>query len=182
MTYPDDLPSTEGWRPAQQAPELLGTPVADALESGAIDVTKLHVVPIDAALADTNEFCRHYGWPLDRSANCVIVKARRGDTSKTAACVVLATDRVDVNKRVRNILGVRKASFADLTEVVETTGMEYGGIGPIGLPTGWPVLVDKSVISCPWVILGSGIRGSKLAIPGELVPSIPGVELHEIAL
>ena len=83
--------------------------------------------------------------PLDISANCVVVAGRRAEISVMAACLVLATDRADVNKTVRKHLDVRKISFASMDDAVAQTGMEYGGITPIGLPDGWPILVDAAV-------------------------------------
>ena len=123
------------------------------------------VAPIDPDLADTAAFCAAYDVPMDASANCVVVSGRRADTVTTAACMVLATDRADVNKVVRKHLDVRKISFAPMADAVSQTGMEYGGITPVGLPADWPVLVDETVAAGQWMVIGSGIRGSKLVTP-----------------
>jgi prolyl-tRNA editing enzyme YbaK/EbsC (Cys-tRNA(Pro) deacylase) len=88
--------------------------------------------------------------------------------------VVLATTRADVNNVVRRHLDVRKASFAPMDEAVAHTGMEYGGITPIGLPDGWPVLVDPRVTGTPYVIIGSGVRHSKIVLPGPALATLPG--------
>lgn len=96
-----------------------------------------------------------------------------------AACVVLATTRADVNGLVRRHLGVRKASFAPMDTAVGESGMEYGGITPIGLPATWPLLVDAAVADTPYVIIGSGRRRGKLLVPGKALASLPGVELLE---
>ena len=90
---------------------------------------------------------------------------------------VLATTRADVNGVVRRLLNVRKASFAPMAEVVELTGMEYGGITPIGLPDEWPILVDARVTATPYVIIGSGVRHSKIAIPGPAVGVLPNAQV-----
>ena len=103
------------------------------------------VAEIDPELADTAAFCERYGVGLDVSANCVVVAGRRGGETRFAACVVLATTRADVNGVVRRRLDARKASFAAMDLAVAETGMEYGGITPIGLPAGWPLLVDARV-------------------------------------
>src|SRR5699024_11570126 len=94
-----------------------------------------------------------------------------------AACMLLATDREDVNGTVRRHLGARKASFAPMDETTSSTGMEYGGITPLGLPSGWPVLVDTAVVDTPEVVVGSGLRRSKHLVPGKLLSELPGAEV-----
>jgi prolyl-tRNA editing enzyme YbaK/EbsC (Cys-tRNA(Pro) deacylase) len=130
------------------------------------------VAPIEDDLADTAAFCAAYEVPLEASANCVVVSGRRSETTTLAACLVLATDRADVNKAVRHQLGVRKISFAPMAEAVERSQMAYGGITPVGLPSEWPVLVDENVADAPWVVVGSGTRGSKLLLPGARVAEL----------
>ncbi|GGQ45936.1 YbaK/EbsC family protein [Couchioplanes azureus] len=169
--------------PAISRLDLLAPPVAAALEvwpaEAPIDGDHVLVAPIDAELADTAAFCEAYGVGLEQSANCVIVAGRRGDVTRYAACVVLATTRADVNGLVRRQLDVRKASFAPMEEAVRLTGMEYGGITPIGLPKDWPVLVDARVVAMPHVIVGSGVRHSKIAIAGPALGALPGAEVME---
>jgi prolyl-tRNA editing enzyme YbaK/EbsC (Cys-tRNA(Pro) deacylase) len=166
--------------PALDRPDLLGAPVAVALKAlDPADAARVGVAEIDPGLADTAAFCAAYGSPLDGSANCVVVAGRRGDAVRYAACLVLATTRADVNGLVRKRLDARKASFAPTDDAVALTGMEYGGITPIGLPDGWPVLVDAAVAAAPVVVIGSGVRGSKLALPGELTARLAGVEVVE---
>ena len=98
-----------------------------------------------------------------------------------AACLVLATDRADINKTVRKHLDVRKISFASMDEAVARTGMEYGGITPVGLPADWPVLVDSAVVAPDWVVVGSGIRGSKIILPGPTLARLPYAVVLELA-
>lgn len=164
--------------PALDRPDLLAEPVARALKAlDPADAAQVGVAEIDPALADTAEFCAAYSSPLDRSANCVVVSGRRSGVTRYAACLVLATTRADVNGVVRRRLDVRKASFAPVEEAVSLTGMEYGGITAIGLPDDWPLLVDAAVAAAPAVVIGSGIRGSKLALPGQLAARLPGAEV-----
>jgi len=158
------------WLPASARLDLVAEPVGAALSPEA------KVVEIDPDLADTAAFCERYGVPLAVSANCVIIAARRGGTVSHAACVVLAVDRIDVNGRVRRHLGARKASFAPVEEATALTGMEYGGITPVGLP-GWPVLVDGAVVRQPYVVVGSGLRRSKLLVPGTTLAELPSAEI-----
>jgi prolyl-tRNA editing enzyme YbaK/EbsC (Cys-tRNA(Pro) deacylase) len=162
------------WQPAAEHPELLAPPVAAAITASALDC---RVAPIDPDLADTAAFCAAYAVPLEVSANCVVVAGRRGEVATMAACVVLATDRADINKTVRKHLDVRKISFANMDEAVRQTGMEYGGITPIGLPEGWPILVDEATVQPEWVVVGSGIRGSKILLPGPELASLPAAEV-----
>ena len=163
---------------AFERPDLLPPQVYETL-AGRDDVATAHVAEIDPDLADTAAFCDHYAVPLDVSANCVIVTGRRAGEERTAACVVLATTRADVNGFVRRRLDVRKASFVAMDDAVASTGMEYGGITPFGLPSGWPVLVDALVDAAPWVVVGSGVRRSKLVVPGAFVARASGGEVHE---
>ncbi|MEU7886892.1 YbaK/EbsC family protein [Microbispora bryophytorum] len=152
------------WSPASDRPDLLADPVAKAVAG--LDV-RVEVAEIDPELSDTAAFCERYGVAMEDSANCVVVAAKRGGETRYAAVMVLATARADVNGIVRRHLDARKASFAPQAEAVELTGMEYGGITPIGLPEGWPVLVDENVTRRPFVVIGSGVRRSKLALSGE---------------
>jgi prolyl-tRNA editing enzyme YbaK/EbsC (Cys-tRNA(Pro) deacylase) len=147
------------WVPALSQPTLLAVPVAKALADWDL-ADRVEVAGIDPDLADTQVLSDAYGLPLSASANCVVVTGRRAGEPRTAACVVLATTRADVNNLVRKQLDVRKASFMGTDEAVEGSGMEYGGITPVGLPADWPVLVDEAVTLTDQVIIGSGIRGS----------------------
>mgnify|MGYP004489453281 CR=1 FL=1 len=169
--------------PAVTRLDLLAPPVAAALEvwpaEAPIDGDQVMVAPIDAGLADTAAFCEAYAVGLAESANCVIVAGRRGDLVRYAACIMLATTRADVNGIVRRQLDARKASFAPMDDAVRLTGMEYGGITPIGLPKDWPVLVDARVVATPHVIIGSGVRHSKIAIAGPALGALPGAEVIE---
>ncbi|ETK31892.1 YbaK/EbsC family protein [Microbispora sp. ATCC PTA-5024] len=162
------------WVPASERPDLLAGPVAAAVEKGALD---LRVAAIDPGLADTAAFCDRYGVAMEDSANCVIVAGRRGGETRYAAVMVLAVHRADVNGVIRRHLDARKASFAPQSEAVELTGMEYGGITPIGLPAEWPVLVDENVIQRPFVVIGSGVRRSKLALSGQALVAATGGEV-----
>ena len=161
--------------PALERPDLLAEPVRAAL--ALIDDPRVLVAEIEPDLADTAAFCAAYGVAPEQSANCVVVAGRRGETTTLAACVVLATTRADVNGLVRRRLDARKASFAPMDTAVRATGMEFGGITPVGLPEGWPVLVDAAVAAQPWVVVGSGLRRSKLVLPGGLVAALPGAEV-----
>ncbi|MFF5986075.1 YbaK/EbsC family protein [Prauserella flavalba] len=162
--------------PAAQRTDLVAEPVAKALAAISEPVG---LAEIDPGLADTAEFCAAYSSPLSASANCVVVAGKRGGEVRYAAALVLATTRADVNNVIRRRLDVRKASFAPMAEATELTGMEYGGITPIGLPEGWPILVDKAVADSPELVIGSGIRGSKLLVTGALLASLPGAEVIE---
>jgi prolyl-tRNA editing enzyme YbaK/EbsC (Cys-tRNA(Pro) deacylase) len=156
--------------------DLLAPPVAEALRALPW-ADQVQVAEIDPGLADTAQFCETYGVSLEEGANCVIIAARRGADVTYAACMVAATTRANVNGLVRQHLGARKASFGPVDVVTSLTGMEYGGITPIGLPASWPVLVDDLVAKTPSVVIGSGIRGSKLWLPGSLLAELPSAEI-----
>jgi prolyl-tRNA editing enzyme YbaK/EbsC (Cys-tRNA(Pro) deacylase) len=161
---------------ALDRPDLLADPVAKALATLPA-AEGLGVAAIDPDLADTAAFCEAYGSPLEASANCVVVAGKRAGEERFAACLVLATTRADVNGVVRKRLDVRKASFAPMDRAVELTGMAYGGITPVGLPAQWPLLLDPAVAAAPELVIGSGIRGSKILIPGPTLAALPGAEV-----
>ena len=122
-------------QPALSHPELLAKPVVAALaEWPGEGRDEIEVAAIDPDLADTAAFCEYYGVPPEESANCVVIAARRGGETSYAACLVTAVTRADVNGVVRRRLGARKASFAPVDDTLAATGMEYGGITPVGLP------------------------------------------------
>jgi prolyl-tRNA editing enzyme YbaK/EbsC (Cys-tRNA(Pro) deacylase) len=164
---------------ALRRPDLLAEPVRSALAAWTGPVDDVLVAEIDPELADTAAFCAAYDVGLDVSANCVVVAGKREGEVRYAACLVLATTRADVNTTARKLLDVRKASFAPMAEAVELTGMEYGGITPIGLPPQWPVYVDGVVAATPAVVIGSGIRGSKIVIPGRALAALPTAQVVE---
>lgn len=163
------------WVPVTQRPDLLAPPVAAALASWE-RAGRVHVAEIDPDVADTAALVEAHGVPAAASANCVVVAGRRGGEQRVAACVVAATTRADVNTVVRKALDVRKASFMATDDAVAASGMEYGGITPIGLPPDWRLLVDADVTELPVAVIGSGVRRSKLALPGELLAMLPGAE------
>jgi prolyl-tRNA editing enzyme YbaK/EbsC (Cys-tRNA(Pro) deacylase) len=167
--------------PALTRADLLAPPVAAALAAldGTLPADAVGVAEIDPALADTAAFCERYGVSPAVSANCVVITGRREGRPRYAACVVLATTRADVNGVARRELDVRKASFAPVDDAVAATGMEYGGITPIGLPGDWRVLIDARVAAGPRVVVGSGVRCSKLTLPGGLLGRLPGATVIE---
>ncbi|MGW1716917.1 YbaK/EbsC family protein [Streptomyces sp. NPDC002156] len=161
--------------------ELVG-PVADAVRrwTGSTPADQILYVDTDPEWADTAVFVQHYGRELlEQSANCVVVAGKRGGETTLAACLVLSTTRVDVNGVVRRQLGARKASFAPMDTAVGESGMEYGGITPIGLPEPWPLLVDSAVVDLPWVLVGSGRRRGKLLVPGKAFAELAGAVVVE---
>lgn len=164
--------------PALDRPDLLAPPVAAALADWS-RAGQVEVAPIDADLADTAAFCAAYEIGLDVSANCVIVAGRRGEMTRYAACMILATTRADVNGLVRTRLDARKASFAPMDDAVALSGMEYGGITPVGIPPDWALYVDARIVALPQVVIGAGIRGAKLVLPGAALADLPGAEVVE---
>ncbi|MFD8395246.1 YbaK/EbsC family protein [Streptomyces sp. NPDC059680] len=168
--------------PVPDCLQELTAPVADAVRNwqGAVPADRVLYVETDPRWADTAVFVEHYGRELlQQSANCVVVAGRRGGETTLAACVVLSTTRVDVNGVVRRQLGARKASFASMETATGETGMEYGGITPVGLPAGWPVLIDSAVVDLPYVLVGSGRRRGKLLVPGKALADLPGAVVLE---
>jgi prolyl-tRNA editing enzyme YbaK/EbsC (Cys-tRNA(Pro) deacylase) len=136
------------------------------------------VFPCDPDLADTAAFCEHYGVPMERSANTILVAGKGRDGERTyVACVVLAHTRLDVNGAVRKRLGVRKASFASADETRDLTGMLIGGVTAVALPEGLPLWIDARVLEPDWVILGGGDRSTKIKVAPEVLTRAPGAEV-----
>ena len=134
------------------------------------------IVACDPELADTAAFCAHYGYAMEDSANTILV-AGKSDPVRFVACVVLATNRLDVNGLVRRRLGVKKASFADREQTMGLTGMAIGGVTAIGLPDDVPLWIDSRVVSRPRIVLGGGDRSSKILAPPELLLALPNAEV-----
>jgi prolyl-tRNA editing enzyme YbaK/EbsC (Cys-tRNA(Pro) deacylase) len=159
--------------PATQRPDLLPPAVLAAVREY---VPSAQVFEVDPAHADTETLCQVYDLPMEVMANAVLVVGRRGGEERQACCLTLAHRRVDVNGAVRRRLDVRKASFAPMDLAVAASGMEYGGITPVGLPADWPIWVDGAVADTELVCVGAGIRGAKLVLPGSLLLALPTAE------
>ncbi|MFI7274667.1 YbaK/EbsC family protein [Streptomyces sp. NPDC049879] len=169
-------------RPAIECLDLLPAPVAAALRAWQSPVPAGEVVYVDSdpEVADTAAFVATYGQDLSStSANLVVLAGKRGGDVRLAACLVPSQARLDVNGVARRRLDVRKVSFAPRETAVGETGMEYGGITPVGLPAAWPLLVDASLTALPWVLVGSGARRGKLILPGKALAELPGAEVVE---
>jgi prolyl-tRNA editing enzyme YbaK/EbsC (Cys-tRNA(Pro) deacylase) len=167
--------------PVLQRPDLVAPSVTAAVAawSGATERDAFWVAEIDPELADTRAFCERYGVGLDVSANCVILAARREGRAWFAACVIPATTRADVNGLAKKFLGASKISFAAMDEATAASSMEYGGITPIGLPPDWPILIDAAVAASPRVVVGSGVRRSKISLPGAALAELPNATVLE---
>lgn len=139
------------------------------------------VIRIDPEFADTAAFCERYDYPLDRSANTIIVASKK-EPRTFVACVALATTRLDVNKRVRKLMGVPRASFATAEDMTALTGMAVGGVTPFGLPGDLPLYVDGRVMECDWVIVGGGGRDTKIKVPPAVFTKLGAEVVEGLAL
>jgi|TARA_B100001758_G_C18078170_1_gene436842 prolyl-tRNA editing enzyme YbaK/EbsC (Cys-tRNA(Pro) deacylase) len=134
------------------------------------------VIDCDPSFADTAEFCNHYGYSLDESANAILLEGK-AESPVYALCVVLATTRINVNKVARKRLGTRKASFASAEITKELTGMEIGGVTPVGLPEDLPVWIDSLVMEAPKVIIGAGSRSAKIYLSPDNLLRFPNTHI-----
>ena len=152
----------------------------EAKVRAALDATGFayELIDCDPELADTAAFCAHYGYPMEQSANTILVASKKPE-GRHAACVVLATDRLDVNKKVRQLLEVRKLSFAPPDVTAEVTGMLIGGVTPFALPPDLPLWIDSAVMACEWVILGGGSRSLKVKADPRVLEGLPGALVVE---
>ena len=133
---------------------------------------------IDPDFADTAAFCEKYGFPMEKSGNTIVVASKRGQ-KKHCACIVAATDRLDVNKRVKGLMGVSRASFAGAEETMELTGMMIGGVTPFGLPSELPIYADAKLTDLDYVIIGGGSRSSKIKLAPSELGKLPNLEFIE---
>lgn len=134
------------------------------------------VVRIDPQYADTADFCAQYGYPAETSGNSIIVASKRGP-AKFCACVVRADKRLDVNRKVCELMGVKRASFAKPEQTVEITGMMIGGVTCVALPDDLPIYVDPSLLDQPYVILGGGSRSAKIKADPSIFELIPNAQV-----
>jgi prolyl-tRNA editing enzyme YbaK/EbsC (Cys-tRNA(Pro) deacylase) len=162
-------------------PEPQDPTEAAVLQAVAATGAAYDVLEIDPDLADTAAFCEAYGYAPEASANCILV-ASRDEPPVVAACVVLATTKLDVNKRVRKLLGVRKLSFAPAELTRELTGMEIGGVTPFGLPTEVPLHIDARIGALDRVIVGGGSRRLKLHVDPAALVAAGGTYVQDLAL
>ena len=147
--------------------------IVEILEAMCADYQIVECAP---ELADTAQFCEHYGYRLDESANAILIVGK-GDPRVYALCVVLATTQVDVNKQARRKLGVKKASFASPDETIKLTGMTLGGVTPFGLPASLPIWIDSRVVECSKVIVGGGSRNRKIYTNPQVLAALPSAEI-----
>ncbi|MCL1840424.1 MAG: hypothetical protein FWF75_01540 [Propionibacteriaceae bacterium] len=160
--------------PAVDRPELLAPATLDAVRTY---LPTAQVIEIDPRLSDTEALCEAFELPLDIMGNAVLVAGKREGVVHQACCMVLGSHRVDVNGVVRKRLDVHKASFLPMDDAVASSGMEYGGITPVGLGPAWPIWLDDSIASLPEIMIGSGVRRSKLILTGADLLSLPTAEL-----
>jgi prolyl-tRNA editing enzyme YbaK/EbsC (Cys-tRNA(Pro) deacylase) len=178
------------FEPAVKRPDLVPESINKLLQNwhGSTPVENIWVTPINPEFADSATFCEKYGVDPGSGANCVIIEAVRGENRRFAACLVPVSCRADINKTARKTLDARRVSFALLDEVLQATGMEYGGITPIGLPKNYAILVDSRIIAMDRLIIGGGYRKSKLSVPGKVLGELPeaivieglGVEILQV--
>ncbi len=155
---------------ASEAPDILDPKVQQNLHRYQIQA---EVIECDPELADTAAFCQHYGFALEDAANTILV-ALKTNPIRFAACVVLATTKLDVNKAVTAQLGVRRASFANADQTTTLTGMMIGGVTAFGLPDNLPIFIDSRVMDRQRIIMGGGNRSSKLVLAPAELAKVPG--------
>jgi prolyl-tRNA editing enzyme YbaK/EbsC (Cys-tRNA(Pro) deacylase) len=136
------------------------------------------ILPCDPALADTAAFCAHYGIPPEESGNTIVVATKK-EPRRYAACLVLATTRLDVNHVVRRLLGGQKLSFASGQVTTALTGMMMGGVTVFGLPPDLPIYIDSAVLEARSIVVGGGSRSTKIRLSPEFLRGIPNAVVVE---
>jgi prolyl-tRNA editing enzyme YbaK/EbsC (Cys-tRNA(Pro) deacylase) len=158
---------------------LVADPIKHSVNNDSFG-NSVYVAAIDPELADTASFCETYKVPRKLATNCIVVEAKRADKIWYGACLILADDMIDVNGKVRRHLSARKISFAPKNTALALTQMEYGGITPLGLPEKWPILIDKTVLANEYVVIGGGVRGSKILVGTKVLTALKDAEVMDI--
>lgn len=158
--------------------DALNDQIADAIDALGIAYER---IAIDPAYADTAAFCEHYGYLPEKSGNTIIVASKKMP-KQYVACVVLATTQLDVNRRVRKLMGVSRASFATAEEMMALTGMQVGGVTPFALPEDVPLYVDERIMDLEWVILGGGGRDSKIKIAPDVFTKLGAEVIADLGI
>lgn len=159
--------------------DLVANPIQKFLQKTNVS-DKVYAAKIDPEFADTESFCKNYDVDIAIATNCLVLEAKRADRVWYAACFLLADDSADINGVIRKTLNARKVSFAPMEKALELTGMEYGGITPIGLPDDWVVLVDQNILNKKFVVVGGGVRGSKMAIETSIFKELQNTQILSI--
>ena len=159
-----------------ETPEAIEGRVRAALAE--LNIAGWEWIEIDPQYGDTADFCEQYGYDLPHSANTIIVASNRGPAAYCAG-IVRACDRLDVNRRVRGLMGVSRASFASADETREVTGMMIGGVTALALPDGLPIYADVRLLEMDYIILGAGSRSGKVKLPPQELEKLPGLEFIE---
>lgn len=165
-------------RPGATVAGMAGDADRSRLEASLVGHGEYELFACDPALADTAAFCAAYGFALEDAANTIVVVGK-SDPPRYAACIVLATHRLDVNRTIRDRLGTRRASFASAEETQALTGQEIGGVTAVGLPDGLSIWVDAAVMERPRIVLGGGSRRWKVLAPPSILLTLPGVAVVE---
>ena len=157
--------------PVREVLDLVAKPIQQKVRDVEIN-DGVYATAIDPEHADTTSFCETYDITRDIATNCIIVEAKRADRTWYAACLILADDMIDINGKVRRRLDARKISFAPKDTALILTQMEYGGITPLGLPVEWPILIDEKILLNNHVVVGGGIRGSKILVSTKVLATL----------
>jgi len=160
-------------------PSILHDRVREALETSGISA--FEVLPCAPELADTAEFCAHYGISADEACNAILV-ALKTNPRRYIACLVRADTKLDVNRKVSELTGVKRLSFASGEETAALTGMMIGGVTIPGLPPDVPIYLDERVMERPQIILGGGNRSSKIRLAPHELLKLPNASLADVAV
>lgn len=169
------------FQPALKHKQLIALPTKTMLENwqGKISNKEFLVSEIDPEFSDTIAFCTKYNVDPGQTANCLVIEARRGANVKYVGCLVPANAKANINNVIRRFLDARSASMASREFVITSSKMEYGGITIIGLPADWQLLIDEKLVHIPYLLIGSGLRKSKLLIPGQALQELPNSTIIE---
>lgn len=136
------------------------------------------IIKIDPEFADTYEFCKKYNYPINKSANTIIVCSKKEPVT-FAAAIISASTKLDVNHRLKELMSVGRISFAKPEQTKELTGMMIGGVTLFGLPKNLNIYADKQLLDLDYIILGGGGRTTKIKISPNVLKEIKQVQIIE---
>ena len=139
------------------------------------------VLACEPELADTAQFCAHYGIEPTEACNAIIVVLKT-TPRQYVACLVRSDTKLDVNKKVSELVGVKRLSFASSEETAQLSGQLIGGVSIAGLPGDMPIYIDQRVLEQPRVIIGGGNRNSKARLNPQDLLKLPNATAADVAV
>jgi Cys-tRNA(Pro)/Cys-tRNA(Cys) deacylase len=144
------------------------TNAARTLDSLNIDY-KLCEYEVDESDLSAESVARKVNLPLAQVFKTLVA---RGDKMGVFLACIPGGMELDL-KAVAEISGNKRVEMVPLKEVQPLTGYVRGGVSPIGTKKRYPVYLDESAMTFPFISVSAGVRGSQIFIrPGDLAKAV----------